>query len=69
LVFLPLAANKFLCSLQNFAPMTFTELQNKLFENYENGFVPDADLVQIIELASGDLKEIIQEQLIIISEQ
>jgi hypothetical protein len=32
--------------------MTFTELQNKLFENYENGFVPDADLVQIIELAS-----------------
>jgi hypothetical protein len=49
--------------------MTFTELQNKLFENYENGFVSDADLVQIIELASGDLKEIIQEQLIIISEQ
>lgn len=35
--------------------MTVNELQNKLFKNYENGFISDNDLVQIIELASGYL--------------
>ena len=44
--------NTIIYSIQNFAPMNINELKEKLFKNYENGFVSDADLVQIIELSS-----------------
>ena len=48
-------ANTPICTLQNFAPMTFNDLQNKLFENYENGVITDVQLVQIFEQISGYL--------------
>ena len=35
--------------------MTFNDLQNKLFENYENGAITDVQLVQIFEQISGYL--------------
>ena len=35
--------------------MTIKDLQNKLFENYENGFVSNVELVQIFEQISGYL--------------
>jgi hypothetical protein len=50
-----MATNNIIYSLQNFEPMTVIELQKELFSNYENGFVSDAVLVQLIELASGYL--------------
>ena len=33
--------------VQNFAPMNFNQLQQKIFENYEAGEVSDDELVQI----------------------
>lgn len=44
--------NTFIYALQNFEPMTFKELADKLFENYQNGFISDEQLVQIIELSA-----------------
>ena len=35
--------------------MTFNELRDKLFKNYENGAISDAELVQIFELAASYL--------------
>jgi hypothetical protein len=35
--------------------MTFNQLSDKLFENYEAGAISDRQLVQIIERASGYL--------------
>ncbi len=35
--------------------MTFSELQQKLFSNYEAGAISDEHLVQIIELCTGYL--------------
>lgn len=35
--------------------MKINELQDELFSQYEEGYVTDDDLVQIIELASGYL--------------
>ena len=35
--------------------MTFSELQHKLFYNYENGAISDEQLVQIFEQISGYL--------------
>ena len=47
-----LNANKFIYTLQNFEPMTFSELRDKFFANYEAGAITDANLVQIIEKAA-----------------
>ena len=47
--------NKFICTLQNFAPMTFNELRDKLFLNYEAGAITDEQLVQVIELSANYL--------------
>ena len=44
-----MATNKFIYPVQNFAPMTFNDLQIKLFQNYENGAISDEQLVQIFE--------------------
>lgn len=44
--------NTLIYKLQNFSPMTFSELQQKLFENYRTGHVSDAQLVQIFEQIS-----------------
>lgn len=35
--------------------MTFNELKDKLFKNYEAGAISDEDLLQVIELAVGYL--------------
>lgn len=35
--------------------MTFNELSDNLFQNYESGVFSDSDLVQIIERAAGYL--------------
>lgn len=50
-----MATNKFICTLQNFAPMTFNELRDKLFSNYESGAITDEQLVQVIELSANYL--------------
>ena len=50
-----MATNKFICTLQNFAPMTFNELRDKLFSNYEAGAITDEQLVQVIELSANYL--------------
>lgn len=47
--------NKFIYILQNFAPMTFNELRDKLFLNYEAGAISDEQLVQVIELSANYL--------------
>lgn len=44
--------NEFIYAVQNFAPMNFNELRDKLFANYEAGAISDEQLVQIIELAN-----------------
>jgi hypothetical protein len=32
--------------------MTFNELRDKIFQNYENGAISDSELVQILEITS-----------------
>ena len=41
--------NTYICLIQNFEQMTFNELYNKIFSNYEAGAITDEQLVQIIE--------------------
>lgn len=55
LVIPKIATNKFIYILQNFAPMTFNELRDKLFLNYEAGAISDEQLVQVIELSANYL--------------
>jgi hypothetical protein len=51
--------NTNISTIQKIAPMTFNELRDKLFSNYEYGFISDADLVQIIEQYYLDILTII----------
>ena len=44
-----MAYNTYICLIQNFEQMTFSELQDKIFANYEAGAISDEHLVQIIE--------------------
>lgn len=54
-LFFTIAHNITVCTLQNFAPMTFNELRDKLFLNYEAGAISDEQLVQVIELSANYL--------------
>ena len=47
--------NDIIYTVQNFAPMTFNELRDKIFSNYEAGAITDEQLVQIIEQATSYL--------------
>lgn len=52
--------NNIINEVQKFAPMTFNELRDNLFENYEAGAISDDEMVQIFEQISVylDLKTI-----------
>lgn len=49
------AANIPICAIQNFEPMNFNQLSDKLFQNYEAEAISDEQLLQIIERAAGYL--------------